>query len=122
MYGRSSPRRRSATAGYRGCCAVALDEHAQAISVLEEACSAAAGSRWQSYTARIDLGAAYARHSDFDKACALLTDTLGLASQTRLREIVRRVRNVYENELASRSDLAEIRQLDEQSSRPGNRG
>jgi hypothetical protein len=101
-------------AGYRGCCAVALRNHADAIAVLEAGCAAAAAYPWRSCTARIDLAAAYAGHSDTDHACALLTEALHLASRSRMRQIVRRVRKVYQNEFAACRHLPGVRRLDEE--------
>jgi hypothetical protein len=103
-------------AGYRGCCAVSLENWIEAVPVLEEAASRGPALPWQDSAVRIDLAAAYARHSEVDHACTLLAEALQVAGHGRMRGIVRRIRSVYLHALASHSELAEVRHLGEQLS------
>jgi tetratricopeptide (TPR) repeat protein len=102
-------------AGYRGCCAVSLKNWTEAIAVLEEAVSSGPPP-WQGSAVRIDLAAAYARHFEIEHACALLIQALKVAGRSRMRGIVPRIRSVHVNELAARSDLSAVRDLDQQLS------
>jgi hypothetical protein len=101
-------------AGYRGCCAVSLENWAEAIPVLDEAAANGLPLPWQGSAVRIDLAVAHAHRSQIDHACALLTEALLTASQFRLRGIVRRIRSVHLHELASHSREPAVVQLDEQ--------
>jgi hypothetical protein len=103
-------------AGYQGSCARLLGRSMDAIPAIEAALKEISPS-WISVRSSVlgDLAAAYAlrnRPGDVDQSCALLNDSLDLASGARLGIYVRRVagvRKLLDWAAAARS----VRQLDE---------
>jgi transcriptional regulator with XRE-family HTH domain len=100
-------------AGYRGSCALALDQPEEASAILEgtlgRTSSTLIGQRCAVMT---DLAAAYARQHEVEHACALLLQSLTVATRAGLSELVLRVHGARRH-LEPWSDQAAVRDLDE---------
>lgn len=101
-------------AGYRGCCAVLLNSP-DAVTILEEAAASTnPGMISQRSAVLIDLATAWARQSEIEHACALLSEVLDVAHRVHLPEIMRRILSVRYHDLASSLSCPAVQRLDDQ--------